>query len=946
MSTSRTRTAASEQRGLLGREREREQLRALVAGARKGQSGSLVVRGEPGIGKSALLDEAVAGAAGTIVLRSGGVGSETELPFSGLSELLAPLSGKVEALPPAQAAALSAALGLGPPVPGDPLTVAAATLSLLAAGADQNGLVAVVDDAHWVDRASLQALAFTARRLGAEGVVLLFAVRAAEPSILDAAELPELVLEGLDDAAARAVLERAAPTLAPPVAEIVLETAAGNPLALIEIPRALSQPEASGLRPILEPLRAGDVLERAYLRQLEGAPRTVVQALLVAAAAEPDEAGALALALPAVGTTWEELEGAEAGGYVSIEGGIRFRHPIMRSAVYHAAAATERRAAHRALAEALEECGALQRIAWHRALAQPAPNEDVASKLAGAGEQALARSAPGAAARALELAAYLTPETETRAGRHFAAAQASVFAGLVPRARELLDQALEQTNDSELRVDIQQLRARILVGGGAPFEAYAILTTEAARLKETDPARAALLYAEAAYGADAAARPAEANEASEYAYRLAEPLGGNTLLAAAISLSESLVLIGKVERALKVRPTNMEALEQANPLQTMHPGAAASFTAIAGREEESRRHLAVVVAALRSLSAPGLLVFPLAALAHIEFRLGRWREVHAAARESLDLGRAAGMTGFNAFALAALGQVEAGQGRFQEARDHAGQALEAGRDGTEVAFLYARPALVLTALGEGEAAEASQHGEKLAHLYEERGYCAPGVSCWHANVIEAYIRAGRRVDAERLSERFGDEAVATRHPWALAASSRCRALLAEEEGFEELFATSLSLHEHVPNPFERARTELALGEARRRARRRADAREPLRRALATFEDLGAAPWAARAHDELRACGARPRRRAHGPTDELSPHELRVAQVVAAGATNKEAASALFLSPKTIDFHLQNVFRKLGVSSRTQLANRLPTDVDVGVALAADHDVVAAPGTTA
>jgi DNA-binding CsgD family transcriptional regulator len=905
------------------------QLRALVAGARNGGSGTLIVRGGPGIGKSALLDDAVAGATGTIVLRASGVGSETELPFSGLSELLAPLSEKVEALPPAQAAALSAALGLGPPAPGDPLTVAAATLSLLASGADQNGLVAVVDDAHWVDGASLQALAFAARRLGAEGVVLLFAVRTAEPSILDAAELPELVLEGLDDTAAREVLERAAPTLASPAAEIVLETAAGNPLALIEIPRALSQPEAAGLRPIVEPLRAGDVLERAYLRQLEGAPRTVVQALLVAAAAEPDEVEALALALPAVGTTWEDFEWAEAAGYVSLERGIRFRHPILRSAVYHAAAATERRAAHQALAEGLEACGASQRIAWHRALAQPAPNEYAAAKLAGAGEEALARSAPGAAARALELAAQLTPETQARARRLFAAAQASLFAGLVPKARELLDQALEAAGGSELRVDIQQLRARILVGGGNPLEGYAVLKTEAARLEETDPGRAALLYAEAAFGADAAARPTEAHEVSQRAYDLAEPIGGETLMVAAVSLSESLILIGEVDRAFEIRPAGIEAFEQANPLQTMHPGAAASFAAVAGRDEESYWHLTFVVAALRSLSAPGLLPFPLGARAHLEFRLGRWREVYLTASEALELGRATGMGGFESFALTALAHAEAGQGRFEDARRHAEGALEVAHAGAEVVFLYALPALVLGALGQEDVAEACRHGDRLSRFYLDRGYRAPGGSCWHASVIEAYVRAGRQEAAERLSERFGDEAAATRHPWALATSARCRALLAGD-GFEEPFAESLRLHADVPHPFERARTELALGEARRRARRRTDAREPLRRALATFEDLGATPWAERARDELRACGARPRKRARGPTDELSPHELRVAQVVAAGATNKEAASALFLSPKTIDFHLQNVYRKLGVSSRTQLANRLPADVDVVV----------------
>ncbi|HXV59012.1 MAG TPA: AAA family ATPase [Gaiellaceae bacterium] len=907
---------------LLGREEEREQLAALVASVRAGRSGVLVLRGEPGIGKSALLEDAVEQAEPMLVLRAAGVGSETELPFSGLSKLLGPLTAKLDLLPQPQAAALSGALAMGPPAPGDPLTVAAATLTLLACGAERSGLIAVVDDAHWLDSSSLRALTFAARRLDAEGMGLLFAVREREASLLDEANLPELRVGPLPEESARQLLAQSCPDLAPGVFEIVLETAAGNPLALVEIPRSLSSEQASGEAPIVGPLRGGAGLERAYLQQLAGFSDSVRRALLVVATAEPDETEALAQALPRAGAAWADLETAEKAGLLSLGAEIRFRHPFLRSAVYHGASPKERRAVHHALADSLRDWGGSQRVAWHRALAQPTPNEEVAAAVAQAGDEALARNAPASAARAFELAAELTPESRLSARRLLASAQALVLSGAAPRARELLDRALVKAGDGELRLDIQQLRARTLVGGGAPFDAYAVLTAEAARIEEVDPGRAAILYAEAAYGADAAARPADALEAAERAHRLAEPIGGDPLKYAAISLSESLLLVGEIDRAYDVRPEGIEAFERANPLQSMQPGAAASFAAVAGYEEESHRHLTLVAAALRAVSAPGLLAFPLGALAHLQFRLGRWREAEASATEALELGQSAGMVGFNGFALSALAYVEAGQGRFLQARIHAEEALEIARGGTQVAFLYALPALVLEGLGSGDAVEASRHGENLVRLYQERGYCAPGVSCWQANVVEAYLRAGKRSEAEQLTTAFSAEATTSKHPWALAASARCRGMLSDADAFEGEFAGSLELHDRLPLPFERARTELALGEARRRLKRRADARDPLQRALATFEDLGATPWAARAREELQASGGRPTSRAHAPADELTSHELRVAQTVARGVTNRQAAAELFLSPKTVDFHLRNIYRKLGVHTRTELTLRL------------------------
>ncbi|HXV57547.1 MAG TPA: AAA family ATPase [Gaiellaceae bacterium] len=910
--------------GLLGRDVELARLAELVEGAAAGRSAALVLRGAPGIGKSALLDHAlaVAGRRRVSVLRAGGVGSETELPFSGLSELFRPVSHRLDRLPAPQAAALSSALGLGPTTRGDPLTIAAGTLSLLALGAEERGLLAVVDDAHWLDLASRQALAFAARRLGAEGVVLLFAAREEEVGVLDDAGLLELVVPPLSGAAARELLAVAAPGLRPDVAEMVLETAAGNPLALFEIPRALAA-AGGGEAPVGEPLPAGDVLERAYTRQLEGVPAQVRRALVVAAAADPDEAEALLRAVPSVGAEPVDLDWAERAGILSLAGGVRFRHPLLRSAVYHRASAVDRRAAHSALAEALGVSGNGHRVAWHRALASSTPDEGVAAALARAAEDARTRHAPSAAARAFERAADLTPEPQARASRLLAAAESHVLAGRALRGLELLGRALPDARDPSLLVHLHTVRGRTLISIGRAMEAHALLTGEAARLEPVDPERAAALYVEASYASFVSGRPVAALAAGERALALAERAGGaETLLAATLSLAQALILVGAVERGAQALEAGLGALESADPVAAAQPLlAAASFLGVLGQEEESRAICLRVVAALRSLSAPGLLCLPLATLAHLEWRLGRWQEARAAGEEAVELGRSGGLEGYRAFALTGLARLEGSQGNLARGRALAGEALAVSQQtGTETGVPYALGAIVHAALTAGDAGEAITRGRQLARFYAERGYRAPGTFQWHGDVIEAHVVAGQVEEAERLLQAFTEEADATGHPWARAVAARCRGLVAGEDAFEAAFGDALRLHDFYRSPFERARTELALGERRRRARRRTHARAPLRSALAVFEALGAAAWAERARDELRACGARPRRRAPEAADALTPHELRVAQAVARGAKNREAAAELFLSPKTVDFHLRNIYRKLGVHSRTELAN--------------------------
>lgn len=916
-----------EQWELLGRHAERAQLSALVEGVRTGRSGSLLLYGEPGIGKTALLEDVVARAGRMPLLRANGVESETELPFSGLSQLLAPLANRLDELPPPQSVALAGALALGPPAPGDPLAVGVATLSLLALGAEDDGLLALVDDAHWMDAASLGALAFAARRLRAEGVGLLFSARTGMPSLLTSAQLPTLALGALTVASARELLARTAPGLAPGVTTAILELAQGNPLVLLEVPRALSEDELAGRRPLSEPLRAGVAVEHAFLRQIDAESDGVKRALLVAAAAEYEDGDVIRVALSPAGATAADLDRAERVGIISLEAGVRFRHPVLRASLYHSASSADRRVAHSALADTLEAQHEPHRVAWHRALAQATPDENVAGPLVTAAENARDRNAPAAAARALERAAELSPDPELRARRLLAAAENLILAGQVKRALELLEGALADTNDPDFRLDIQQVRGRTLAGTGEGLEAHALLTGEARRVEGTDPKRAAQLHTEAWYGAMVSGRPREGLASGERAFELAQQSAQELLPAAGLALAGGLIHAGQARRGCEVLDESIRAFEQLDPVLAFQPlMAAASFVGVLGREEEARETSIRLVRVFRALGAPGLLCLPLATLSHLEWRLGRWSEARLAGSEAVELGHSAGLEGFRLFALTGLARVEGSEGRSADCRAHGNEALDGSRQtGSETGIPYALAALVLGALGEAEVDEAVVLGTELARFYRERGYRSPGTFQWQGDVIEACVLSGRRDEAETLLGSFVEEAEATEHPWALAVSARCRGLLAGEDEFETVFAESLRLHEHVRMPFERARTELALGERRRRARRRADARGPLHRAALIFDSVGARPWAERTHAELRACGARHRRREPGVADELTPHELRVAHVIARGATNREAAAELFLSPKTIDFHLQQVYRKLGIHSRAELASRFARD---------------------
>ena len=885
---------------LLGREAECARIEELLAAARLGASSALVIRGEPGIGKSALLDAAASQAGGMTVARARGVESESDLSLAALADLLGPLLERIDALPEAQAAALNGALALGPPAAPDRFAVYAATLSLLAESAP---LLTVVDDANWIDAASREALVFVARRLQHEGVVLLLAARTREQLPFAAAGVPELVLGGLDLAASTALLGEAAPAVA---AQLFAATG-GNPLALRELAALLTDAQREGTQAIEDPPPVGSSVERAFSRELEALPEATRRALVVAAACET---GASAEILAALGDPGA-LTAAEHAGVIAFSGSaVQFRHPLLRSVAYGAMPAPERRAAHRALAESLGGPRAAERRAWHLAAAAIAPDEQVAAALAEAADAARRRGGPAAAARAAERAAQLTPDAETRARRLLVAAEDVSRAGSPERGYQLLDEALELAHEPLLRADVQQMRGRLLARTDTVSDAADLLVAEAARVAGVDPVRAATMMLTAVQPCFQAGLNATGLAIAERAVAFATE-AGLPPMPGGIPLGMARLLCGDRSRAEPLLVQAADWLEQADDPWALGPvivfGVGQAFCWLEDYPR-SRRLLTPGIARARAWGAPALLPYGLLSLCELEFRTGDWGSALAAGAEAADLARETGQTSDEGYALGMLARVEAAMGREEECRAHVARSLElVAAGGAEIARAFVSSVRGFLALGLGDSEGAIAELEGLAAFLAEMPPEEPNVLRWKVDLIEAYARAGRTGDAAATLD-----TLEAKRGWAAAAAARCRGLLHDDD---DAFREALARHD---TRFETARTELCYGERLRRAGRRTESRAQLQSALDRFEALGAQPWAERARTELRASGERVRRREPGATERLTPQELQVALTVARGATNREAAAALFLSTKTIEFHLRNIYRKLGIRSRTEL----------------------------
>ena len=894
---------------LYGRDRERAALHALTEAARESRSGVLVVRGAPGTGKSALLEDLVASSRDVCVLRAAGIQGEAELAFAGLHQLVWPLRSLFGQLGEAQAAVLRGVLGTTQDwLPGRFL-VGAATLDLLAAAAEERPLLAVVDDAHWLDGPSAEAITFAARRLHADPIALVLAIRDEPDTVFDRAGFTHLQLHGLDTEAARALLDSGEP-LEPGVRAQILRIAQGNPLALLELPHALAGQHPG--EPLGEPVPLTPALEDAFLARVRVLPAPSQRLLLLAAA---DSSADPAVVLPAarhLGIQAGDIDAAEAAGLLRITAAeVSFRHPLVRSAVYQSAPFSERAQVHRALARTADP----DRQAWHQAAALAGPDDTVACALEESATRARARSGFGAAAAALQRSASLTTDPGTRARRLAAAAEATWLAGRPAPAASLLRQARELAADPTVAADIEYTQALIEMADATPADAYARLTRAAATVAAADPGRAQKLLLQAREAAYLSAEPWAEAQVSRQAADLAAAQAGDPFAAAFLDGIAGWLGPDPGGAASQLRRALNLADRSADPRRLFWAGIAAL---VLGDDEQALRCFGQETAQARSAGSVAMVAQALTMVSASEFLRGHGASARATATEGLELAQATGQRNIACFHLAILARVAASFGTEDETRSLVAQCYQA----TMNRRLPPIEHMITVALGEMELARGNAE-RALAHLSEVAAAgLGPGDPLIRLHAVpcyaEASIRAGQPDLAASAAASFGQWAAATRSPADLALHARLLALLAPADAVGPHFAEALRLHLAAPGSFERARTELLYGEWLRRRRERLRAREHLRSALDLFERLGASPWAARARAELRASGETARPREPGPTEQLTPQELQVARFIAAGASTRQAASQMFLSPRTIDAHLRSIYAKLGITSRTEL----------------------------
>lgn len=878
------------------------------------------------MGKTALIEDLRLSADGFRVLSARGTGSESRLPYAGLADVLRPVVDRIDGLPAAQAEALRAALALGPPSVADRFAAYAATLGLLDVLADEGPVLILIDDAHWLDLPSQEALLFCARRIGEAPVAIVAAAREVDGGDLDLSGLQEMRLRPLDGAAARRMLARLG-AIDGAVAERVLEVARGNPLALIELPAALTGAERLGHATPPRALRAGEVLERAFRDRIEGLAPGARLAALLAAVSTDAAVGPIVAALDASGGGPADLAEAEAAGVVTLApDSAHLRHPVLRPVVLGLATPGERRRAHRLLADALDPDRATEARAWHLADATVGTDEAVAAELEEAAELAAARTAYATAAAALERAGALSPDAGDRSRRRVAGAAMAIAAGRLGMSAALLDggeagrdaraahlQGVVTMRTGDLEAAAEQLaRAGTAWGGG-------------------EPERAAAMLADAVLAHALMGRCREALRTARRAYTLAG--GPRCRLPTVLGyLGHALTLRGGARAARELIPAldRLTAGLEPASLEGQLVALAQVWRIWAGDLGDESARVDRAILRLREAGAVGFLPFPLAWACEVDFRLGRWARARARGEEALALLEETGQRTLLGYAASALATVEGGLGASRAARARAREAIALGRGvGSGSTEVYGAAALAFCAQGEGDPATARAALEPLAdRIADDFGLLDPSVILWQPELVEAHARLGDVAAARGRLVRFAEQAHRTGGAVARASVHRCRGLI--DDDFDRHFAAAMAVHERLPTPFERARTQLAHGARLRRAGRRAEARTRLERALGTFEDIGARPWARQAREEIAAGGARLRARRSGRVgDELSPRELQVALAVAAGATNREAAARLFLSEKTIERHLGSVYRKLGLRSRTELVRRLMRDGQAG-----------------
>jgi DNA-binding CsgD family transcriptional regulator len=903
---------------LVGREPERARIGALLEAAHASRSGALVIRGEPGIGKTALLDDARAQGSGMHVLTAQGLESESELPFAGLHQLLRPALHLIDELPRPQALAVSGALGLAEHSGDDRFLISAACLTLLSELSEDCPVLCLVDDAHWLDTPSSDALVFVARRLGAEGIAMLFATRDREARRFDAHGLPELLLGELDSESAAALLGSHFGTLDSRVRDLLVERANGNALLLVELPTSLSTAQLSGAEPLPGEIPLSRGIEDLFLARVRTLPEPTQRLVLLVAA---DTTGALAPVLRAAeanGIDVGAMAAAEQAGVLIVrDATIDVRHPLVRSAVYGAASWSERRGAHLALADALTDALEADQRVWHRAAAVIGTDDDVATELESAASRARQHSGHGAGAAALERAARLSSDAGSRARRLVAAADAAWHAGQPDRASTLLDEATPIISDLRTRVECAHLRGVIGFWCGRLLDASALLIAESDGARQYDAVKALEMLFDAGEAAGWSGDSARMGEVGRRASKL--PRDG---LGADAFLADLLVAVGSLfeGKSTDEVPLVLDVVTRADDVDEPRWLVwAASAAGVAGDQPREEAILGRATAIARGSGAIDTLSHVLVTAALRRLLGGRhWGYTEAA--EGLALAREARLPNAAIVHLAVLAYFAAIRGDDDVCRAYATEVGETALV-TDNGFAnsIASWGLGLLDLGRGRPQETIT---RLETVRESRpGVGHPYIAVMHTpDLVEACARCGQRELALTALTSLESFALPAGPEWASALVARCRGLLSEDpDEAEAEFLDALRLHTDSDRSFDRGRTALAYGEFLRRERRRTEARAQLRAALAEFEGLGAEPWVERARSELRASGETARKRDPSTIDQLTPQELQIADLVAQGLSNKEVAAQLFLSPRTIDYHLRNVYGKLGITSRTQLA---------------------------
>jgi DNA-binding CsgD family transcriptional regulator len=913
---------------LYGRDAERAQVWALLEDARSSRSGALVIRGEAGIGKSALLADARDRAADMNVLSARGVESESELPFAALHQLLRPALGQLDRLPAPQAAALGSALGLDEKTAEERFLVFAACLSLLSELAERRPVLCLVDDAHWLDAASADALRFVARRLEGEGIVMLFGARESDVRAFDAPDVPSLVIGGLGLQAATQLLARGV-DVAPSVRDRLVSQTEGNALALVELPAALTPQQLAGQEPLPEALPMTRQLESIFHERVRHLPEDTRRFLLLAAADDSEDVRVVTAAAERLGTDVRALDAAEQARLVSVRGTqLEFRHPLVRSAVYGAAASSERRAAHGALAEALAGADEYaDRRAWHLASATLEHDEEVVRALDDAARRAEERAGHSAAAKALQRAAELVDDSAEQAQRLVRAARDLGIAGRDEEALAVADRAEPIVTDPVLHAELAHVRGVAAVRRGRPHELVAQLVDAAREVGPVDPAKAVELLIDASSAAWQGADLPSYLEAARLASTIEPPPGDEVC---AVLLGSLTGFERMIAGDFAAGVPRLEKLVELGAIveEPRHVVWANFGAAWIGDERRVEQLLERAVVLSRRRGELGTLAEALAMRATQLILAQRYDEATVAAGESIALARELDAENLTLLPLSVLAVVSAVQGRDEEARRHSNDVIDrANAKGFVLRATTAVYALALVELGGGRWDDALERLNSI--LDGEAASLDPMAPLALPNKIEAAVRASKPDEARAALLRLEGWVGSSRDGSAQARLAACRALLADGEEAGRHYEAALELSAHL-GPFDLARIRLLYGEDLRRNRRRTDARAQLRAALEGFERLRAEPWAERARGELRATGETARKRDASTVDQLTPQELQISRYVAEGMSNKEIAAHLFLSPRTIDSHLRNVFSKLGIRSRTQLA-RMPLGGDDTVA---------------